>query len=105
MLSLSPTLQDPTTDTAPIVEESFRFLALPPMWVLALVVVPGTLLFAWWSYSGLARLERPSGEPSVGAMALVGLWHEVADTDIDTLLADIYAEHERDAGRPVEHAS
>ena len=53
----------------------------------------------------LARLDRPSAEPPMGAMALVGLWHEVADTDIDTLLADIYAERERDAGRQVEHAS
>ena len=53
----------------------------------------------------LARLDRPSAEPPMGAMALVGLWHEVTDTDIDALLADIYAERERDAGRPVEHAS
>jgi hypothetical protein len=27
--------------------------------VLALVVAPATLLFAWWAYGGLSRLERP----------------------------------------------
>ena len=44
MLTLLQTPQDPLAqalpdDAAPIVEESFRFLALPPMWVLALLVV------------------------------------------------------------------
>ena len=38
----------------------FRFLALPPLWVLALVILPATVAFAWWAYSGLNRLERPT---------------------------------------------
>lgn len=38
-------------------ERSFRFLAAPPLWVLILLVLPGLLLFAWWSYGGLQRLE------------------------------------------------
>jgi uncharacterized membrane protein len=63
-LSTLPLLQDPNPTTpAPadgggtFVEESFRFLAAPPAWVLVLVVMPATVLFAWWSYGGLQRLE------------------------------------------------
>ena len=41
-------------------EETFRFLAAPPLWVIALIIVPATVLFAWWSYTGLQRLERPT---------------------------------------------
>jgi len=47
-------------ETTTYVEEAFRFLNLPPAWVLALIIVPGSVAFAWWSYSGLARLERPT---------------------------------------------
>jgi len=39
-------------------EETFRFLALPELWIVGLVLLPGLILFAWWSYGGLARLER-----------------------------------------------
>ena len=49
---------DPSAQT--YVEETFRFLQLPPLWVLVLVVLPATVAFAWWSYSGLTRLERPT---------------------------------------------
>lgn len=52
--------QAPQSETATYVEETFRFLAAPPLWVLALIVLPGSLLFAWWCYSGLTRLERPT---------------------------------------------
>lgn len=41
-------------------EETLRFLALPPAWVIGLVIVPGIVLFGWWTYGGLARLERPT---------------------------------------------
>ena len=51
--------QDPPAEVTTQVEETFRFLAAPPLWVLVLLVLPGSLLFAWWSYGGLARLERP----------------------------------------------
>ena len=49
MLPLPPTLplpQDPAAgDAATFVEQSFRFLAAPPLWVVALILVPGTLAF------------------------------------------------------------
>lgn len=48
--------QDPSTST--YTEQAFRFLNLPPLWVLALIVFPATVAFAWWSYGGLSRLER-----------------------------------------------
>lgn len=44
-------------ETTTYVEETFRFLQAPPLWVLALIVLPATVLFAWWSYGGLQRLE------------------------------------------------
>ncbi|MGE3172772.1 MAG: hypothetical protein AB7O97_09100 [Planctomycetota bacterium] len=40
------------------VEETFRFLNAPALWVIALIVVPAIALLAWWSYTGLSRLER-----------------------------------------------
>ena len=52
--------QDGSGETSTYVEETFRFLNAPPLWVLALIVVPATVAFAWWSYSGLQRLERPT---------------------------------------------
>jgi len=57
-----PNGSDPSTagDTTTYVDETFRFLNAPPLWVLALVIVPATVAFAWWSYSGLTRLERPT---------------------------------------------
>lgn len=39
------------------VEETFRFLWLPPLWFLVLVVVPAVVLVAYWSYTGMQRLE------------------------------------------------
>lgn len=37
-----------------------------------------------------------------GALALLGAWKDVPDKDLDSLVSDIYAERERDAGRHVE---
>lgn len=37
-----------------------------------------------------------------GALALVGAWEELADREIDAMVADIYAQRERDIVRPVE---
>jgi hypothetical protein len=51
---------DAAGETAVYVEETFRFLAMPPLWVLALIIFPATIAFAWWSYSGLSRLEKPT---------------------------------------------
>lgn len=50
-------LQDPSAEAAIQTEQTFRFLAAPTPWVTFLIVLPATLAFAWWSYSGLARLE------------------------------------------------
>lgn len=38
-------------------EETFRFLALPELWMVGLLIVPGAVFFAIWSYGGLQRLE------------------------------------------------
>ncbi len=38
-------------------EETFRFLALPELWMVGLLIVPGAVAFAVWSYGGLQRLE------------------------------------------------
>lgn len=54
--------------------------------------------------SELQRLEQASAsaERPAGAMALVGLWQEVPDEEIDALLADLSAARDRDTGRHVE---
>ena len=48
----------------------------------------------------LLRQGRPTSARPNGALALAGAWREVDDEDIDSLMADIYAGRERDAGRP-----
>ena len=56
----------------------------------------------------LERLEaesRDASSRSLGALALVGAWGEVEDRDLDTLLEEVYAERERDTGRPVDLGS
>ena len=56
------------------------------------------------SVAELERLEemRPPAEHPAGAMALVGLWHDVSDDDIDAFITDLRAVRDRDTGRPVE---
>lgn len=56
------------------------------------------------SIDELARLERghPSAPQPAGAMALVGLWHDVPESEIDALVAEIRESREGDTGRPVE---
>ncbi len=66
-----PILQDP--ESATYVEEAFRFANAPPLWVLALIVVPATVLFAWWSYGGLSRLE-----PRTRSLLAVLRWIAIA---------------------------
>lgn len=44
----------------------------------------------------------PGGERPGGAMALVGLWQDIPDEEIDALLADLRASRDRDTGRRVE---
>jgi hypothetical protein len=58
--------QEPGTATV----ESFRFLALPPLWVIALVVLPAVVAVAYWSYGGLKRLDP---KPRIALSVLRGL--------------------------------
>ena len=57
---------------------------------------------------GVEDLERLEGErkdaPSrpLGALALVGVWGEADERDLDSVLSEIYAERERDTGRVVD---
>jgi prevent-host-death family protein len=56
------------------------------------------------SVDDLKQLERyrtTSAKPQ-GALALVGSWRDIEDTDMDALIADIYGQREKDLGRPVE---
>jgi hypothetical protein len=56
------------------------------------------------TFAELERLEqtRPPAEHPAGAMALVGLWHDVPDEEIEALVTDLRATRDRDTGRPVE---
>jgi prevent-host-death family protein len=54
------------------------------------------------SVAELQRLDRAAPERPAGAMALVGLWHDVPDDEIDSLLEDLRASRDRDTGRSVE---
>src|SRR5690606_36454432 len=51
-------------------EETFRFLALPELWIVGLVLLPAVVLLAWWSYGGLQRLVPRT---RVGLSVLRGL--------------------------------
>ena len=48
------------------------------------------------------KRERAAAARPRGALALVGAWSEVADQDVDALIADIYARRAGDPGRHVE---
>lgn len=37
-----------------------------------------------------------------GALALIGAWGDVSDAEIDKFIADVYAERDKDTGRPVD---
>ena len=60
----------------------------------------GKPMAALVSADDLARLEQEPASPK-GALALVGAWAEVSDEEIDAFVADVYAQRERDMGRPV----
>ena len=64
----------------------------------------GRPLVALVSVADLELLEQDwatSARPQ-GALALVGAWREVNDKHLESLIEDIYADRENDAGRPVE---
>ena len=46
--------------------------------------------------------ERATSARPQGALALVGAWRDVNDRDLESLIEDIYADREKDTGRPVE---
>ena len=64
----------------------------------------GKPLVALVSVDDLERLEqeRATSARPQGALALVGAWREVGDREIESLIEDIYAERDKDTGRPVE---
>ncbi|CAN5906927.1 hypothetical protein BH23ACT11_BH23ACT11_00590 [soil metagenome] len=57
---------------------------------------------------GVEDLERLEGEwreaasRPLGALALLGVWEEVEERDLDLTIEEIYAARERDRGRPVD---
>ncbi len=65
----------------------------------------GRPLAALVGVQDLARLEGEKGDARsrpMGALALVRAWGEAEERDLDAVLEEIYAERERDAGRPVD---
>lgn len=53
----------------------------------------------------IAELERLERVPAVAAKAdlfeaMIGMWAEVPDEEIDRVIEDIYKDRERDYGRP-----
>jgi prevent-host-death family protein len=64
----------------------------------------GEPLAALVNVKDLVRLEesQEESEQPHWALALVGAWKDVDDSELDSLVADIYASREKDTGRPVE---
>ena len=64
----------------------------------------GTPFVALVSVGDLEHLEqdRATSARPQGALALVGAWRDVNDRDLESLIEDIYADREKDTGRPVE---
>lgn len=64
----------------------------------------GKPLAALISVAELERLEegQPTSDRPGGALSLLGIWREVGDAQIDAIVSQIYAEREKDTGRPVE---
>ncbi|MGH2364284.1 MAG: type II toxin-antitoxin system Phd/YefM family antitoxin [Chloroflexota bacterium] len=55
------------------------------------------------SVEDLERLEAgAAARDGRGALALVGAWREVSDSELDALVAGIYLHRERDMGRGVD---
>ena len=64
----------------------------------------GTPIVALVSMADLDQLgqRRTTSERPHGALALAGAWREVDDEDLESLVEEIYAARENDAGRPVD---
>ena len=56
------------------------------------------------SVEDLEQLEqyRANAAKPQGALALVGAWREMGDTELDAIIDEIYVQRENDMGRPVE---
>lgn len=56
------------------------------------------------SIADLERLEQGqmTSQRPLGALALVGVWREARDEDIEALIGDVYRRRKEDRGRPVE---
>lgn len=64
----------------------------------------GRAVAALVSIAELERLGGDSGKPNgpAGALALVGLWHDVQDEVVDALVANARTARDRDKPRSVE---
>ncbi|MGH3147480.1 MAG: type II toxin-antitoxin system Phd/YefM family antitoxin [Rubrobacter sp.] len=65
----------------------------------------GRPLAALVGVEDLERLETEGGDAVPrprGALALVGAWRAAEERDLDAVVEEIYAERERDTGRPVD---
>lgn len=65
----------------------------------------GRPLAALVGVEDLARLEGERADAHsrpLGALALVGAWGEVDEKGLEAVLEEIYAQRERDTGRPVD---
>jgi prevent-host-death family protein len=64
----------------------------------------GKPLAALVNVEDLEHLEKAQSIAArpLGALALLGAWREMEDSEIDSLVEEIYASREKDLGRPVE---
>ncbi len=54
------------------------------------------------SVEDLERLEQVPAGGTRNPLAIIGLWKDWPKEELDALVADIYAERDRDTGRPVD---
>ena len=63
----------------------------------------GRPLAALVGVEDLERLEKGDSNSRLrGAIGLVGAWGEAEESEVDTMLEEIYAERKRDTGRTVD---
>lgn len=54
------------------------------------------------SMEDLEHLEQGQVGGTRNPLAIIGLWRDIPKEELDALVADIYAERDRDTGRPVD---
>ena len=64
----------------------------------------GKAFAALVSIEDLEQIEqyRANSAKPQGALALVGAWSDMGDTELDAIIDEIYAQREKDMGRPVK---